>query len=148
MKPIFCLVAALFICLESAGAQLKKPPASRTISFSSYVWTVKRSTGVTGPGPCIFSDSEKDVFVDSEGRLHLKITRHQGKWVCAEVVSLKSFGYGTYHFEMESSMHFDPQAVWGLFTWHIRDPAYSHREVDIEFSRWGCPVNQNAQFVV
>lgn len=42
---------------------------------------------------------------------------------------------------------FDPRVVVGLFTWND-DPAFNHREVDIEFSRWGSKNNLNAQFVV
>ena len=37
--------------------------------------------------------------------------------------------------------------VLGLFTWND-SPAYNHREIDIEFSRWGQVNNQNAQYVV
>lgn len=37
--------------------------------------------------------------------------------------------------------------VVGLFTWSD-DPEYNHREIDIEFSRWEDPSNDNAQFVV
>jgi hypothetical protein len=37
--------------------------------------------------------------------------------------------------------------VLGLFTWND-DPAYNHRELDVEFARWGDPNNLNAQYVV
>lgn len=38
-------------------------------------------------------------------------------------------------------------AVLGLFTWND-DPAFAHREIDIEISRWGKSDNNDAQFVV
>jgi len=41
----------------------------------------------------------------------------------------------------------DRNVVLGLFTWSD-DPAFAHRELDVEFSRWGDPGNQNAQYVV
>ena len=37
--------------------------------------------------------------------------------------------------------------VLGLFTWSD-DPAYYHREMDIEFARWGKASNPNAQYTV
>jgi len=88
------------------------------------------------------------VFVDELGRLHLKITHRDGKWQCGEVVSEKSFGYGTYRFDVASAHKIDPRAVWGLFTWNNSDPAYAHREIDVELSRWMNSANQNSQFVV
>ena len=42
----------------------------------------------------------------------------------------------------------DPNAVLGLFTWND-DPAYNHREIDVEFSRFGNAADPtNGQFVV
>ena len=122
---------------------------ARTLEFSGYEWIVKTSDGEqVGPGPNYFSDSEENVWVDSEGRLHLKIMQRDGRWYCAEVISTENFGYGTYRFYTESRIdQIDQNAVLGLFTWDD-DPAYHHREIDIEFSRWGQTENDNAQFVV
>ncbi|MGH6635400.1 MAG: hypothetical protein ACRED0_04455 [Gammaproteobacteria bacterium] len=78
----------------------------------------------------------------------MKITRSGGRWYCAEVVSADSFGFGTYRFSLDSPVDaLDPNVVLGLFTWSD-DPAYNNREIDIEFTRWGDPNNQNAQYVV
>jgi hypothetical protein len=42
----------------------------------------------------------------------------------------------------------DPNVVLGLFTWSDKAP-YAHREIDIEFSRWGNAADRtNAQYVV
>lgn len=145
---IFALIP-MFLPLPAQTAAPPRPsPPVRTLIFSGEEWTVKRSSGRVGPGPNVFSDSEENAWVDDVGRLHLKITRRKGQWYCAEVVSKKSFGYGTYRFEIANTAQFDPQAVWGLFTWHDRDPAFQHREIDIEFSRWGQKKNANAQYVV
>jgi hypothetical protein len=35
----------------------------------------------------------------------------------------------------------------GLFTWND-DPAYNHRELDIEFARWGSAANKNGWYTV
>ena len=42
----------------------------------------------------------------------------------------------------------DPNVVLGLFTWND-DPAYHHRELDVEVARWGVAGGPtNAQYVV
>lgn len=118
------------------------------MTFSGYDWTVKNSVGRVGPGPNYFSDSTDNVWTDAQGRLHLKIARRGGRWYCAEVVSALSFGYGTYRFYLDGPVdNLDPNVVLGLFTWSDL-PDFNHRELDIEFSRWGKANNLNAQYVV
>lgn len=120
----------------------------RTLQFSGYEWKVKSSSGQVGPGPNYFSDSKNNVEVDARGRLHLRITQRDGRWYCAEVISTRSFGYGTYRFYVDTSFDkMDPRVVLGLFTWSDA-PDYSHREIDVEVSRWGNKNNKNGQFVV
>jgi hypothetical protein len=121
----------------------------RTIQFSGYTWQVKSSTDAVGPGPNRFSDSAANVWVDGLGRLHLKLTRSNGRWHCAEAVNTQSLGFGRYAFELDSRVDaLDPNAVLGLFTWSD-DPAYTHREIDIELSRWGSGADEtNGQYVV
>ena len=42
----------------------------------------------------------------------------------------------------------NPSVVLGLFTWSD-DPAYTHREIDVECGRWADPSDvNNAQYVV
>lgn len=123
---------------------------SRMIIFAGYNWIVKSSTSKVGPGPNYFSDSEENVWVDPNGRLHLKITPRDCKWYCAEVILEDSFGYGEYIFHLASRAdQLNENIVLGLFTWdNCPDPTYGNREIDIEFSRWGEVENDNAQFVV
>ena len=118
------------------------------IYFSGMAWYVRDSPVRSNPGPNLYSDSPKNVWVDSDGRLHLKITRRGRNWYCAEVIAADSLGYGTYRFYLDSAVGaFDPKVVAGFFTWND-DPAYNNRELDIEFSRWGRAADPNAQFVV
>jgi hypothetical protein len=139
------LLVCLALVAASAAAQAQYP---RVISFSGFNWSVKTSAGRVGPGPNYFSDSVNNVWVDAQGRLHLKITKVGGRWNCAEVVCQSSLGYGTYRWTLDSAVDaLDRNVVLGLFTWND-DPAYNHREIDIEFSRWGAANNQNAQYVV
>ena len=125
-------------------------PYAREFAFSGYWWSVKDSGGQAwGPGPNCFSDSTSNVWLDAQGRLHLKIARRGGLWYCSEVVSERSFGLGTYRVFLDSAaQNLDRNIVLGLFTWSD-DPAYTHRELDVELSRWGNAGDpSNAQFVV
>jgi hypothetical protein len=124
-------------------------PEVRWISFSGYDWWVKTSTEPVGPGPNYFSDSTNNVWVDGLGQLHLRISNRSNQWQCAELVSARTFGYGSYRFKLASPADsINPNAVLGLFTWSD-DGAYANREIDIECSRWGDAAEpDNAQFVV
>jgi hypothetical protein len=124
-------------------------PNERQVSFSGYNWAVKTNRVPLGPGGNYFSDSPDNVWVDAQGRLHLKITFSNGHWNCAEVFARDSLGYGTYRWYIDVPVdNFDPNVVFGLFTWSD-DPVYAHRELDIEFSKWGQAGNpNNAQYVV
>jgi len=121
--------------------------AQTTVRFAKHNWIVKQSSAKVGPGPNFFSNSTDNVWVDEQG-LHLKITKARNRWSCAEVICADSLGYGTYRFHLASEVDkLDPNVVLGLFTWND-DPAFNHRELDIEFSRWGDRNNLNAQYVV
>ena len=87
--------------------------------------------------------------MDSQGNLHLRVTNRSNEWQCAEVVTDRTFGYGSYRFELGSVVDdLNPSVVLGLFTWSD-DPAYTHREIDIECGRWADPGDvHNSQFVV
>jgi hypothetical protein len=124
-------------------------PGPRWLSFSGYDWWVKTSNGLVGPGPNYFSDSTNNVWLDGLGQMHLRITNRSNQWQCAEIVSARTFGYGSYRFQLASpANNIDTNAVLGLFTWSD-DPAYADREIDIECSRWGNAADvNNAQYVV
>lgn len=104
-----------------------------TLTFSGYTWRKRDSGSVAvGPGPNRFS--RENVFVDSNGWLHLRIDYRRGAWQCAQASLSKALGYGTYQFEVDTNlMSLASPIVLGLFTYDD-DPAYDHREIDIEFS--------------
>lgn len=132
-----------------AYTQAERTP--RTLNFSGYVWYVKNSDTPIGPGPNYFSDSTNDVWVDGEGRLHLKIVQRDGKWYSAEVYIQKALGFGEYIFYLDSPVNsLDSNVVLGLFTWDGVAPAgVNNREIDIEFSKFGNIANpNNAQYTV
>ena len=123
---------------------------NRTLEFSGHKWLVKSSgdADTEGPGPNWFSDTDENVSLDSDGRLHLRIGRRNGRWWCAEVVSDQSFGHGRYTCVVEGGVEdINENVVLGLFTWDT-NPEHHHREIDIEVSRWSDPDNDAGQFVV
>lgn len=121
----------------------------RKLEFSGRSWTVKSSVNPVGPGPNYFGDTADDVWVDENGHLHLRISFRDGAWRSSEVITDEALGHGTYEFALASRVdQFDANTVVGLFTWDTSAPAFNYREIDIEFSRWGNPTNDNSQYVV
>lgn len=141
-KALAVMMSALTLLVVATPAEAKsKKPNRDQVVFAGYQWQVKSSDGEVGPGPNVFS--ERNVRVDRDGALHLEISRRKGTWRSAEVILGETLGYGTYRFTVDSPLtDLDPNAVLGLFTWSD-DPAQNHREIDIEFSRWGNASNPN-----
>lgn len=134
---------------DAVAQTIIERPFTRTITFAGRAWRVKACAQPLGPGPNRFSDRPEDVWVDAQGRLHLRLSQQNGVWRSAEVISTEPFSYGTYTFTLASRVdQLDPNAVLGLFTWEDATPQHNYREMDIEFSRWGVPSDSNAQFVV
>ena len=133
----------------ASATVIREDPNLRWVSFSGYDWSVKTAPGMLGPGPNYFSDSTNNVWLDAQGQLHLRIMNVSNQWQCAEVMSARTFGYGSYRFELGSDVNaINLNAVLGLFTYG-EDPGYAHREIDVECSRWSNSFDiNNAQFVV
>ena len=88
-----------------------------------------------GPGPNYFSSD--NVIVDDNGRLHLKVEEVDGRWSTAEVISEKSFGYGTYSITLGPLPdRMSDGIVLGFFTWDDSTTQF-HREIDIELRSAG-----------
>lgn len=139
----------VFAQAVASAVVTRQYPGVRWLSFAGYDWWVKSSAGKVGPGPNYFSDSTNNVWLDAQGCLHLRITNRSNQRQCTEIVSARTFGFGSYRFELASRTdNLDPNAVLGLFTWSD-DPAYTHREIDVECARWGNSADvNNAQYVV
>ena len=130
-----------------AAAARPGPATPRLLQFDGHTWLVKSSTRRIGPGPNLFDPN--GAWVDGAGQLHLRIAKVNGKWQSAEVINQATLGRGTYSWTIQGDLDgLDRNAVLGLFTWND-DPAYHHREIDIEFARWGNAADPtNGQFVV
>jgi len=113
---------------------------AQVIRFSGYDWEV-RAVGLGGPGPNHWDPS--NVRVDTQGRLHLKLTHRNGAWRCAEVTTLRSLGFGRYQFQVTGALdRLDPNVVLGLFNYPAPGAGPDGtNEIDIEYSRWGDPAS-------
>ena len=122
--------------VEASAYAVRVDPGLRQFNFSGYGWWCRTSTGLEGPGPNYFSNSTNNIWVDTQGSLHLKITDTKSEWQCAEVISDRSFGYGQYRFTVNTPVSvLGTNVVLGMFT-YSDDAAYNDREIDIEQSRW------------
>jgi len=148
LRPLALVVTACAILLAAGPASAAKPGYPDRVTWSGETWSIKTSRSAVGPGPNVFDKA--NVSVDASGALHLWVRRNAGgTWTTSEIIGPRSYGYGTYRFRIASRVDaLDPNAVLGLFTWSDRAP-YAHREIDIEFARWGNAADPtNAQYVV
>lgn len=123
-------------------------PYRRRIDFAGLQWHVKTGSAPLGPGPNLFTDSGDAVWADGEG-LHLTLAQREEGWQATEVISDRTFGYGTYRIALRAAAEdFDPRVVFGFFTWDDLASQQSYREIDIELSYWGVAGGPNTQFAV
>lgn len=119
------VLGASLICSASA-------PADPSVSWENETWNIKNSNTLTGAGPNYWSSN--NVSIQPDG-LHLKLTMTNNKWYAAGVYTDNIFGYGDYTWQL-TSPSLDPSVTLGVFTWND-DPAYNHREIDFEISKFG-----------
>src|ERR1700712_3955529 len=135
---MFSFLFSAIIAYSSFGAHIPTQDTlqpSKTILFSGYEWKVSNTQAAQGPGPNYFS--EKSVWVDDKGVLHLYLHKDSAtnSWLCPEITTTESFGYGTYAFSVVGTIDkFDKNIVLGLFNFSGSD---GYDEMDIEFARWG-----------
>ena len=113
---------------------------SRMINWSGFDWRVVSSNDTKcNPGPNYFSSSNDNVYIDSTGDLHIRITKRNNKFYCAELFTNEAVGYGNYTFLLSSRVdNLDKNVVFGIFTWNdINCETNANSELDIEFTRWG-----------
>ena len=121
------------------------PP--KMLHFSGYDWSVRDLLSYRAGSMSSFDPA--NAWTDETGALHLRVTKNQDGWSCAEVQLTRSLGYGTYLFVVRDISHLEPSAVLTLFTWDgMVGTDENRQELDIEMSRWGVPNNENAQYVV
>ena len=139
---LFCSICYLFASCEQSDPNSilrnRVIKDSGDFVFSGFGWRIKSSTFPVGPGPNVFSKEKSNVWLDSNGYLHLKITNNNGKWQSSEIICTENTGYGTYIFTLGNDItKMNENIVLGLFTWDDNTFAsQANSEVDIEFARW------------
>ena len=120
-------------------------PPSPVVDFSQYPWRLRDAPSSRG-GRNVYSPA--NISVDEQGAMHLRISRTEDDWSCAEASLTRNLGYGTYEFVVRGLETLEPAAVFGMFTYDYASGALRNREMDIEISRWGDPANKNAQYAL
>ncbi|MDD5747731.1 MAG: IPT/TIG domain-containing protein [Actinomycetota bacterium] len=111
---------------------------------SEYYWEVAKGTSSPGPN----NWDQKNVWQDSDGYLHLRISKDGSKYYCAGVYSTQKFGHGTYDWQVKGPVDkLDPNVVFGMFGYLNGTTPYTN-EIDIEFARWGNPKWDNGNYTV
>lgn len=116
------------------------------LEFSGFQWDIKDGNDSRlGPGPNRFR--KENVWVDSDGRLHMFIRRDaDGVWSCSEIILRRSIGYGRYTILLDTPVDsFHSQSVLGFFTWSDTLP---YNEMDIEIARFRGSGGPNLFFSV
>ena len=115
------------------------------VQFSGYDWIVRAAPSDRG-GRCDYDPT--NAWTDENGELHLRISGAPGAWKCAELSLTSSLGYGNYIFVMRDASKLESAAVFSIFTWDGPAEKENHREFDIEVSRWGEEVRENARYAI
>ena len=123
-----------------AEGQMLPHPEPKLLHFSGYKWAVRQTPLGAGAGY-----EDRNVSVDEEGFLHLRISRNGAGWTSSEVELTRSLGYGSYRFVVRDTSRFEPAVVLAM---SVADETGPNREMDIEISRWGESAGRNAQYVI
>jgi hypothetical protein len=128
-----------FVALPSAAC-------AATIDFSGYTWEVRQGGG--GPGPNHWD--ARNVRVDADGALHLRVRWLDGRWTSAEVAMTQSLGFGSYQFQLQGRPDLlDRNLVLGLFNYTLPEIGPDGtNEIDIEFAQWGDAANDHGSYTI
>ncbi len=143
------LISVLSISPWSAAATIEWP------SKSGIIWTVDAGDGA---GPMGTNLSASNVWKDSKGYLHLRITKKRDpstgsyKWYCAQLQTNLCYHYGTYQWLVASDVSkLDKNVVLGMFNYPTSPCAVGPdqtNEIDIEMARWGKAKGPRGNFTV
>lgn len=120
--------------------------SSRTVFFSGYEWEVTEGIGA----PYASDWADKNVWLDAQGNLHLKLSYQNGRWTGGQVMTKQKLGFGTYEFHITGEIDkLDPNVVFAMFNYeaHSQD-AFGINEIDIEFGKWGYTDVQPGSYTV
>jgi len=109
------------------------------IVWSGYVWNVNRRKGIASG---VVKGGLNNVYLDTDGALHLNLNAAGGPWTGAELGSSANFTFGSFYFVISGPFdELEPQDVFAAFTYgpdHGNGPDGTN-EISLEFSRWNNP---------
>jgi len=117
-----------------------------TLDWAGVHWLIRKGGG--GPGPNTWDP--RNVWVDADDTLHLKLAHRDGVWTCAELTASTGFGFGRFQWWVEGAIdRLDPNVVLGLFTYPTSQVGPDGtNEIDIEMARWGNASNPPLNYTV
>ena len=140
-------IQALAIVKGREGDGLLPEDSSEpTLRFSGLQWRVRTVPGSYASKTNEYSSS--NAFVDSSGALHLRLSRSSHGWVCSEVHTVRSLGYGDYTLTIGDTSDFEPAVMFSTYNYFERTPDGDHKELAIHLTRRGVASNTNAEFSI
>jgi hypothetical protein len=137
-----CGTCEIALACSTAGQCVERT----TLDWAGVHWFIRKGAG--GPGPNTWDP--RNVWVDAEQTLHLKLAHRDGGWSCAELTASTSFGFGRFQWWVEGAIdRLDPNVVLGLFTYPTSQIGPDGtNEIDIEMARWGNAGNLPLNYTV
>jgi hypothetical protein len=128
----------LLLCIFTMSTCAAVP--SKTLQWKGQTWDIRSEYGE--PGHNYFSSS--GAWIDDKNRMHLTVTKKNGKWYCSEIDSRNKFKYGTFTCKFASPVFTYPRnSICGMFT-YLND----REELDIELTKWGASSGNNVWYSV
>ncbi|HTZ48425.1 MAG TPA: hypothetical protein VMH20_12580 [Verrucomicrobiae bacterium] len=137
------VTVAAITTVKGSGSIALAP--TKPLKFSGYDWKVRTISSDRGGMNNLYDGD--NAWTDKKGALHLQIKKKGDKWSCTEVISDRSFGYGTYITVVRDVSLLEPSTILSFTTFDDWGGDQHYREMDTEFGRWGEPERKsNAQF--
>lgn len=137
------LVTIMPVDFQPMALVAQPDESTRIVRFAGHKWTVKNGLNLPPRGNN-WSDDPQSVWIDVDGRLHLKIRQIEGVWYSAQITSLEDARYGAYRFHIESPVvDLGDNVVLGLFLY-----ADDENEIDIELRQRENDNRDNLSYAV
>ena len=128
----------------AAALWLEAGADAATLAWKGHTWQLT-SGGMAG----VCQGDPKNVTVDANGYLHLKISDGTSGWTASELFTTDRLGFGTYQWQVDGPIDsYDKNVVLGLFPYGPAAGigADGTNEIDIEYSRWGQASGPNGDW--
>ena len=115
-----------------------------TLAWKGHTWQLT-SGGMAG----VCQGDPKNVTVDANGYLHLRISEGATGWTASELFTTDRLGFGTYQWQVDGPIDsYDKNVVLGLFPYGPAAGIGSDgtNEIDIEYARWGQASGPNGDW--